>query len=102
MKNVPAFYYGTSPNKFFDYIATGLPVLINYPGWVAEMINENKCGIAISPDDPVAFADALENAADNRDSLIYMGKRSRKLAESNFDREKLADQFVYWLEHAMK
>ena len=32
LANVPAFYYGTSPNKFFDYIAAGLPVLNNYPG----------------------------------------------------------------------
>ena len=29
LKNVPAFYYGTSPNKFFDYIASGLPVVNN-------------------------------------------------------------------------
>ncbi|WP_447503053.1 glycosyltransferase, partial [Acinetobacter pittii] len=27
LANVPAFYYGTSPNKFFDYISAGLPVL---------------------------------------------------------------------------
>ncbi|MCH7491944.1 MAG: glycosyltransferase family 4 protein, partial [Gemmatimonadetes bacterium] len=35
LKNVPGLYYGTSPNKFFDYIACGLPVLNNYPGWLA-------------------------------------------------------------------
>jgi hypothetical protein len=23
LANVPAFYYGTSPNKFFDYISAG-------------------------------------------------------------------------------
>jgi hypothetical protein len=34
LANVPAFYYGTSPNKFFDYIAAELPVLNNYPGWL--------------------------------------------------------------------
>ena len=32
LKNLPAFQYGTSPNKFFDYIASGLPVINNYPG----------------------------------------------------------------------
>lgn len=33
LANVPTFYYGTSPNKFFDDIASGLPVVNNYPGW---------------------------------------------------------------------
>ena len=46
LKNLPAFYYGTSPNKFFDYIACGLPVLNNYPGWLADMIGEHGCGRA--------------------------------------------------------
>lgn len=31
LQNVPAFYRGTSPNKFFDFIAAGKPVLNNYP-----------------------------------------------------------------------
>lgn len=34
LDNIPAFHYGTSPNKFFDYIASGLPVVNNYPGWL--------------------------------------------------------------------
>ena len=55
LANVPAFYFGTSPNKFFDYLASGLPVLNNYPGWIAEMINKYECGYAICPDDPKAF-----------------------------------------------
>ena len=47
LANIPAFYYGTSPNKFFDYISAGLPVLNNYPGWLAEMITEHQCGIVV-------------------------------------------------------
>ena len=42
LANVPAFYYGTSPNKFFDYISSGLAVLNNYPGWLADVIEENN------------------------------------------------------------
>jgi glycosyltransferase involved in cell wall biosynthesis len=37
LENVSAFYNGTSPNKFFDYISSGMPVVVNYPGWVARM-----------------------------------------------------------------
>ncbi|MCD6389178.1 MAG: glycosyltransferase family 4 protein [Desulfobulbaceae bacterium] len=98
LDNVPAFYYGTSPNKFFDYIAAGLPVLNNYPGWLADMIAENKCGVVVPPEKPVAFADALEYMADNRDESAEMGKNARRVAERNFDRIELADRFVDWVE----
>lgn len=100
LANVPAFYYGTSPNKFFDYIAAGLPVLNNYPGWLAGMIRENQCGFAVDPENPQAFADALEQAANERSALLAMGKRSRLLAEREFDRERLSNRFVDWLEMA--
>jgi len=98
LANVPAFYFGTSPNKFFDYIASSLPVLNNYPGWLAEMIRNHSCGFAIPPDDPSAFADALESAANERSELEEMGKRGRALAEQEFDRKLLAVRFVAWLE----
>lgn len=97
LANVPAFYYGTSPNKFFDYIAAGLPVLNNYPGWLAEMITEQRCGFAVPPDSPAAFADALEQAAADREALKAMGQRGRALAEVRFDRAKLADRWVDWV-----
>lgn len=101
LANVPAFYYGTSPNKFFDYIAAGLPVLNNYPGWLAEIIRESGCGFAVSPDDPVAFADALERAAADRAGLAVTGRAARELAAHRFNRVRLAEQFGEWLEHSV-
>jgi glycosyltransferase involved in cell wall biosynthesis len=98
LANVPAFYHGTSPNKFFDYIAIGLPVINNYPGWLAEMIARYQCGIAVEPDNPVALADALEKLAKNTDLVKKMGLNARKLAEKVFDRNKLGDRFVDFLE----
>ena len=102
LANVPAFYYGTSPNKFFDYIASGLPVLNNYPGWLAEMIRKHDCGIALLPDAPEAFADALVALRDNPARRYRMGADARAFAESDFNREKLADQFVAILEDTQK
>lgn len=97
LANVPAFYYGTSPNKFFDYIAAGRPVLNNYPGWLADIIAEQQCGFAVPPDDPAAFADALIAAADDRAALERMGANAARLAEQRFDRAKLAEQWVAWV-----
>ncbi|GAX62934.1 glycosyl transferase group 1 [Candidatus Scalindua japonica] len=98
LANVPAFYYGTSPNKFFDYLSVGLPVINNYPGWLADMINEHKCGVAVSPDDPNAFAEALIYLYKNPEKRKEMGDNAIKLALSDFDRTYLADQFVRFLE----
>ncbi|WP_299452780.1 glycosyltransferase family 4 protein [uncultured Pigmentiphaga sp.] len=98
LANVPAFYYGTSPNKFFDYLAAGLPVLNNYPGWLADLITEHECGFVVSPDNPQEFADALEWAADNRDELLRKGRRALALAKAQFDRKSLSNLFVDWLE----
>ena len=97
LANVPAFYYGTSPNKFFDYIAAGLPVLNNYPGWLAGMIKEHDCGFAVPPDDAIAFADVLERAAADRAALTDMGTKARALAAAEFDRAKLSARWVAWV-----
>ncbi|NOR68605.1 MAG: glycosyltransferase, partial [Methylomarinum sp.] len=98
LSNTPAFYFGTSPNKFFDYISSGLPVLNNYPGWLSEMIKDNNCGYSVVPDDAKAFADALVDAAGNRDRLLVMGGSSKALAQREFSRQDLADKWVDWLE----
>jgi len=102
LANVPAFYFGTSPNKFFDYLAAGIPVLNNYPGWVADLIAANQCGIAVPPDDSPAFADALELLAGDRSKQRAMGQRARQIAEREFDRATLADRFVDVLESAVQ
>jgi glycosyltransferase involved in cell wall biosynthesis len=102
LANIPAFYYGTSPNKFFDYLAAGLPILNNYPGWVAELIESHGCGKPVPPDNPKAFAEALIYLADHPEECKVMRVASRQLAESHFDRDKLSDQFVAVLEHAAK
>lgn len=102
LRNVPAFYFGTSPNKFFDYISAGLPVLNNYPGWLAGLIGESDCGFAVPPDDPVAFADALIEAAENRDALDHKGVNARELAQACFARSKLSAEWVQWVTGAAR
>lgn len=98
LANVEAFYYGTSPNKYFDYIASGLPVVNNYPGWLADMIRQNECGIAVAPDNPAAFANALIELADHPERRKIMGRNARELAEREFNREYLGNQWVDLLE----
>lgn len=98
LDNIPAFYHGTSPNKFFDYLAAGIPILNNYPGWLAGMITEHQCGSVVPPGDPVALASALEHMAAHPDACQLMGSNARKLGETQFSRPKLAKKFGEFLE----
>lgn len=100
LANVEAFYYGTSPNKFFDYISAGIPVVNNYPGWLADLIGQNGCGIAVPPESASAFADALCLMADDPARRGQMGQAGRRLAEREFNRAALADEFCRFLEMA--
>lgn len=100
LANVPAFYYGTSPNKFFDYLASGLPVLVNYPGWMAEMVAAQGAGVVVPPQDPIAFADALIRMADDPAATAGMGRRGRSLAQREFLQTTLAQRCVSVMESA--
>jgi len=97
LMNTPAFYNGSSPNKFFDYLASGLPVINNYPGWIANMIEENNCGRIAPPEDPAAFAEILIKMSSCQDKLREMAINARRLAEDKFDRNKLSEQFSAWI-----
>ena len=99
--DISVFYYGTSPNKFFDYLSCGLPVLVNYPGWVADLVGEHKCGVAVSPGDPGGFARALVSFADlDGESRMRMRENALALSE-NFARDKLAEDFIACLESVL-
>jgi glycosyltransferase involved in cell wall biosynthesis len=82
-----------SPNKMFDALAAGKPVLINVPGWLGETIEKNNCGRCLDADRPEMLADALEELVANPESCRQMGKNARELAQRQFDRTKLANLF---------
>jgi glycosyltransferase involved in cell wall biosynthesis len=82
-----------SPNKMFDALAAGKPVLINVPGWLGETIEKNNCGRRLDANHPGMLADALEELAANPELCRLMGKNARELAQREFDRIKLANIF---------
>jgi glycosyltransferase involved in cell wall biosynthesis len=99
LANVPAFYFGISPNKFCDDIGAGVPVLSNYPGWLAGMIQQQQCGLAVQPESAVELANSMEYLAgltpDERQTMVMQG---RALAEREFSWEKRVGTFVEFLE----
>ena len=98
LSNVESFYFGTSPNKFFDYLASGLPVICNYPGWVTDLIEENQCGLFSDPSKPEDLALKLIELKRDKFRLENYGKNSLKLARTSFNREDLSEKWCRFIE----
>jgi glycosyltransferase involved in cell wall biosynthesis len=79
-----------SANKFFDAFAAGKPVIINYGGWQADLLEENGAGLVLDPLDPEASASRLVQALRDPVWLENASQASRRLGDEVFNRRKLA------------
>jgi len=91
-------YKTTYPNKVFDYMAAGNPVLLAIDGVIRQVVEEAEAGIAVPPGDPAAIAEAIHELTLNPVKCRKMGMNGRKLIESRFRRSDLANEFITLLE----
>lgn len=82
--------WANSANKFFDALAAGKPIAINYGGWQAKLIKEANAGLVLTANDPTSSAVVLAKAVTDKRWLAAAGKAAKKLAADHFDRDKLA------------
>jgi glycosyltransferase involved in cell wall biosynthesis len=80
-----------SANKFFDGLAAGCCMAINYGGWQAKILNDSGAGLQLDRDVTVA-ARQLKQLADEPRRIARAKIAARKLAEDRFSRDKLAAQ----------
>ncbi len=93
LKDLKLFRYGVSPNKLFDYMFAGKPVISAVGGWCNEIIDEAGCGIPVNPEDIGAFVNAVDilyrtSEGDRR----IMGDRGREYVIKHFSRKKLVQK----------
>ena len=81
-----------SANKFFDSLAAGKPVFLNYGGWMHDLVLHHQCGITAwgRPLDQVAKE--LDCRLNDSEWLGHAGRSARSVAECYFDRDLLASQ----------
>ena len=76
-----------SPNKFFDALAAGKPILVNHKGWVFDLVKSHDLGIAFLPGKWEKAWEKLEELESQPMRIHAMGQRSRQLASFYFSKE---------------
>ena len=93
LRDAPLFAFGVSPNKLFDYLAAGLPVVCNVPGDVAAMLREARAGEQTTDTSPRALADAILRLAQRSpQDLRAMGDSARTWVGREHGRPVLAQR----------
>jgi glycosyltransferase involved in cell wall biosynthesis len=83
-------YKTTYPNKVFDGMAAGRPLLLAIDGVSREVVDNFKAGLFVEPGDPQALARAVCYLLEHPDEAAQMGKNGRVAVEEHFGREKQA------------
>jgi len=91
-------YKTTYPNKVFDYMAAGRPVVLAIDGVIRDVVEAAGCGFFAQPGDAGALADAIRKLAGHPEQSREMGLAGRRYLEQNFSREKMADKLIALLE----
>jgi len=88
-----------SPNKFFDAISTGKPVITNMDGWIGSLIEKYNIGFSIDQDDENTLMNAVIEMVNLEENKVKdMELNARKLAVEKFD----SDNMVLQLENIFK
>lgn len=91
-----------SPNKLFDSLSAGKPIIVNSAGWTKDLVEQDDCGFFVDPDSPADFVDKILLYKDDKDRLKRWGENARKLSETTFNRSILANKVAEVIEESYK
>lgn len=90
----PLYRYGISPNKLFDYMLSGRPVL-QASDAANDIVAEAECGFTVPPEDPKAFAAAVRRLrALPEEERQRLGANGRRFVLAHHEFRILSDRFL--------
>jgi glycosyltransferase involved in cell wall biosynthesis len=97
LKPIP-LYATVYPNKVFDYMAAGRPVVLAIDGVIRQVVEQAQAGVFVPPGNAPALAMAITKLYVDPHARRQMGVNGRSYVEAHFDRAILADELAAVLE----
>lgn len=89
------------PNKLFDYMFSGLPTIVNFPGTTAELVESAGLGVASKPGSAEDLAMKIRHWADHPENRRAVGRHARDLARREYDRKTIAENVAAVFENCL-
>lgn len=86
------------PNKLFEYMAAGLPIIASDFQLWRNLIEEVGCGILVDPKCPQAIANAMQWMLDHPNEARLMGQRGRLAVQKQFNWEAESQKLIAFYE----
>ncbi len=93
LKDIPMFRT-TYPNKVFDYMAAGRPVILAIDGVIRKVVESSGGGVFVQPGNDRELAEAVLSMAENRVDADSMGRKARLYVTEHFNRDDQARAFL--------
>lgn len=90
------------PNKMFEYMSAGVPVIAsNFPLW-REIIEGNRCGLCVDPMNPGAIAQAIDRLINNPEEARQMGENGRRAVLERYNWAQEEKKLIQFYEDLLK
>lgn len=85
---------GMRLSKVFPSLSCGVPVIYSGVGEAAELIELNKCGVVVEPENALRLAEAISGLASHPEIRNQMGRAGRALVTSEYDWSKIVQRWL--------
>lgn len=79
-----------SPNKLFDSLSAGKPIIVNSAGWTKDLVERDDCGFYVDPEKPEDLVTGILQYKDDKEILERWSKNARKLSIEVYNKDILA------------
>lgn len=90
------------PQKMFEYMSAGIPVIASHFPWWREIVEGAGCGLLVDPLNPGAIAQGIEYLLTHPQEAEAMGHRGREAVETRYNWESEEKNLLQLYEHLSK